>query len=130
MFGRSILGGCTLSTSFSRAYLLLVVQHTATAIRHSLARHVDDMEQIATGLNEKQVKSTSIRQAVILAREIRNKALATSSKSVFISNKSHIGKAIGRIVQAVGVPIKHERSGVHIGVETARLLEGIRSTKS
>ena len=118
-FGRSILAGCTLSTSFSRAYLLPVVAKTGLAEGHTLAQHVDDIEQVTTGTNLGRVKITAIRQARKLAKEIRSMKLVISTKSLVICNNTRMGRAIALILQRDNIPIKYSAAAVDLGVETA-----------
>ena len=60
--GRSILAGCTLSTSWARAYLRPIVDAIPRQTNHLITEHVDDIDQLTVGPYRATVE-TAVEQA-------------------------------------------------------------------
>ena len=69
--GRSIIAGCTLSTSLARAYLRPALQHVDLTAEHTIAEHVDDMDQLVLETNSDKAIRTAVVQGQLLAQGLR-----------------------------------------------------------
>ena len=99
--GRSILAGCSLSTSLSRAFLRDPVQdcqRTAASgdgqVDHLLGQHVDDLAQILRADSDRSLLQATVRLGTALATSLADSKLSISTKSRVLASTPALARAI------------------------------------
>jgi hypothetical protein len=117
--GRSILAGCTLSTSLARAYLHPLRRHCGSDAGCRLSQHVDDLTQCVIAPNE----AAAITRATMAARRLADKAnelnLKVADKSRVVATTAAVAKAVEAGLRRRDVPIRSATAAEDLGVTTA-----------
>ena len=116
--GRSIIAGCTLSTSWARAYLRPAVAGLDADEGHLVTEHVDDMDQLTVQDDEDTAASVAVRQGLHLAKGITALNLTISGKSTVISNTPKVAARVARRLGHQGFPVRPGQVGEDLGVAT------------
>ena len=117
--GRSVLAGCSLSTSLARAYLHPVLAGLATMNGHFSSEHVDDISQITIRQSEAEAVRIAIVQGIRLAEGMAERDLTISDKSVVVSNNFQAAKKVARLISQAGYPLKAVKHAEDLGVSTS-----------
>jgi hypothetical protein len=119
--GRSVLAGCTLSTSFARAFVNPVRQRCPDDRWHTLGQHVDDLTQLMMT----QTRSALIAKAVQCGRDLaqwaRDCGLDIADKSRVVASCMGAAAGIAAGIRGGGcpAPIRAASSAEDLGVSTA-----------
>ncbi len=113
--GRSMLAGCTLSTSLARAYLAPLRAACDTDSTCRLAPHVDDLAQTLVAPSENLAIMRAIRYGRALADKARELGLVIADKSRVVASTVKVARAIGRGLQAAEVDITAAQSAEDLG---------------
>ena len=116
--GRSMIAGCTLSTSLSRAYLKDVVEEVPIETGHSIAEHVDDVQQNIHARSSVGAAILAMRQGSCFGQAMIDSGLTPSTKSVVISNTPGLAARVARNLSTKGLPLKAEQISEDLGVST------------
>ena len=119
--GRGIIAGCTLPTSFSRAYLHIIVAAVPKQSGHSIAEHVDDVQQSTHAGSEPAARKQAVRQGITFGKAIQASNLTPSSKtggSVVLSNYPGTAERVAAQIRAAGLPMQATRASQDIGMTT------------
>ena len=116
--GRSIIAGCTLSTSLARAYLRPAVGSLHHEAGHMISEHVDDVGQLTIKAHDTSAVLMAIRQGVKLAQWLVDAGLVISDKSVIVSNKPQVAARVARQIRNAGFPVKKALGSEDLGVST------------
>ena len=128
-FHRSIVAGCTSSTTLCRAYLREPLRRAREA--ESTVedwQHIDDVCQLAEGAQESDVCRRSLRAGMAFARAAEKKGLTIADKSVLVSNKPALAKYLAREYQEAGYEVQAQPAAEMLGVRTQ--LHGKRDFKT
>ncbi len=139
--GRSVLAGCTLSTSFARAYLEPLAKACASDELGTLWKHVDDLTQCILAPTKQLAAARAIQKGQLLAAEATKLGLRIADKSRVVSNFPAVARDVARGVRGDGVPILAADRAEDLGVTTtagrrrgttslsARLVKGLRRAR-
>ncbi len=139
--GRSVLAGCTLSTSFARAYLEPLSKACASDEFGTLWKHVDDLTQCVMAPTKQLAAARAIQKGQRLAAEATRLGLRIADKSRVVSNLPAVARDVARGVRGDGVPILAADRADDLGVTTtagrrrgttslsARLAKGLRRAR-
>ena len=124
--GRSIVAGCTSSTTFARAYLKAALQLARNAyIQSELPMddfyqgiHVDDVSQAVAHHDPGIAARLAIHAASSFAEGVLERHLVISNKTVVLSNKPKVATRVKNALKREGIPIKTARAANDLGVET------------
>ena len=125
--GRSILAGCSRSTDVARVYTLRMVKTLACC--HPLVKiyqHVDDISNLVTGHTPNALVAAAVRYAMHF-KELAQQLLLTISQKSMVVPATAEATRFARIVNRHAIPMKVEKQGVDIGVDTSSA--HIRTTK-
>ena len=114
--GCSILAGCSLSTSLSRAYLRDPVSECPNSAEHTIGQHVDDLAQLVRADTDSQVVEAAVHMGIHLARGITGSQLDISGKSRVLASTPDVARAIQRGLQREGIPIEAASTPEDLGV--------------
>ncbi len=105
--GRSVLAGCTLSTSFARAYLCPLRRRCGSDQFHTLAQHVDDLTQLIVASTPQLAALRAIRYGRALAEEAIGLGLTIADKSRVVASSVATARTVASAIRCVGhaVPI-------------------------
>jgi len=118
--GRSILPGCTLSTSLARARVKDACEGANLPKDSTNFAHVDDVAQYMYHPNKEMLKSNAIRQGTSMARSLMANDVVVSTKTVVVSSKPGVAKAVAQgITRNIGIDIKSAGYNADIGIQTA-----------
>ncbi len=139
--GRSVLAGCTLSTSFARAYLEPLSRACASDERGTLWKHVDDLTQVIVAPTKQLAAARAIQKGQLLAAEATRLNLRIADKSRVVANLPSIAMDVARGIRGDGVPILAADRADDLGVTTtggrrrgtsslsARLAKGLKRAR-
>ena len=122
--GVSILAGCTLSTSISRAYLQGPVSTCSrtdehdTRTSHRVNQHVDDLSQVVIGDSEDAVFERCRKEGLRMSVALTKSKLRISTKSVASASSRALAVRIARGLSAAGQPISAEVAPDDLGITT------------
>ena len=133
--GRSIVAGCSSSTSLARAALLTPVLKSSEAgkaeedeERRSNAQqrrrpatvmtgqHVDDVSQLVTGETEEDTLRMATRVGSSFAKTVTQAGFEISEKSVAVASSTALARKLVARLKAEGVQIGHEEEADDLGV--------------
>ncbi len=119
--GRSVLAGCTLSTSFARAFVNPVRQHCPDDQWHTLSQHVDDLTQLIVTKTKRALLTKAVHCGRQLARWATRCGLSVADKSRVVSNCLDAANSIAHGIRAGehAVPIRAAAAADDLGVATA-----------
>ncbi len=127
--GASILAGCTLSTSLSRAFVRDPVSACGTVLEPNSAKcntyqHVDDVSQVVVADSEQAVVAGCVRAGLRIATAFVRSGLAISVKSVAVASSTRLAEriamALGRAGQQIDATAVAEDLGVPTGCGSRR----------
>ena len=117
--GRSILAGCTLSTSLARAYLRHAIGKLAPQAGHMLAEHVDDMDQLVVTSTTQAAIIMIVEQALALTEGLAEQNLnIAADKTIVLSNRPGAAGRVAKLLRQQGIDIKSATRGEDLGVST------------
>jgi hypothetical protein len=118
---RSVLAGCTLSTSFARACVNSVRQHCPDGQGHTLSQHVDDLTQTVITRTRGAMVARAVQCGRRLAQWAELSGLTVADKSRVVSNHLSAATAIAQGIRGgeVAVPISAAAAADDLGVSTA-----------
>ena len=117
--GQSILAGCKRSTHLARVYTLRGIKELDED--HSdvtTGQHVDDISNLAIGDNEDELVGRAVKYAVHFNRIMTKLKMTISEKSTIVP-ASRAGERIAKHLQNLKIPMKCEKAGYDIGVDTS-----------
>ncbi len=146
--GRSLLAGCTLSTSLSRGFLCRPLQRCCEASRrhkgkasHGVNQHVDDVNQVVIADTEEEVATRCLIEGLRVANVFTRSGLVISDKSVALASSRKLASTIAGMLTRAGQPICSAAAADDLGVSTScgarravgafkkRLAKGTRRSK-
>ena len=105
--GRSILAGCSSSTSFARLFLtgpLREVQAHSSDL--TLGVHVDDVSQTMTDCKEQHLFRRATSCGIVFAKAVSSRGLQISNKSVVVSSSISLSRRIASKISGAGFTVK------------------------
>ncbi len=117
--GRSVLPGCTMSTSFARAYLKPLRDACGTDPLCRLSQHVDDLTQLVVAPTRQLAIARAIRYGRSLAEEATKLGLSVADKSRVVSNAPSIARDVSAALRGASVAIDSARTAEDLGISTA-----------
>ncbi len=117
--GRSILPGCTLSTSFARAYLQPLARRCRSDAMGSLWQHVDDLAQCIIAPTRQLAVARAIQKGQLLAMEAQRLALQVAGKSRVVASSPSAAEEVAKGIRNAGAPIVAADRADDLGVSTA-----------
>ena len=128
--GRSVLAGCSSSTSLARVFLSGPVRRALECDEQEaegIGIHVDDVSQRFSGHTDREVISKALTGGSSFADAAISKGLEISHKSVVVASTISLARRIASALRARGYPIRAELRTDDLGVS---LRPGRRSTHS
>ncbi len=116
--GRSVLAGCTLSTSFARAYLRPLTLACQSDDSCTLSQHVDDLTQSIIAPTRQLAIARAIAKGRQLADEAKRLLLEVADKSRVVASSLAAAAAVAAGIRGVGVPIRAAENAEDLGVST------------
>ena len=123
--GVSVLAGCSLSTSLSRAFLRDEVQMSSrersngAQATHTVNQHIDDVSQLVIGDSDSAVVAKCRREGIRLSAAFTRSKLLVSTKSVVVASSKSLAARIAAALAHDGQPIKATSAAEDLGVSTA-----------
>ncbi len=117
--GRSVLAGCTLSTSLARAYLRPLTLTCRSDDFCTLNQHVDDLTQSVIAPTRHLAIARAIAKGRQLAEEARKLKLEIADKSRVVASTPTAAAAVAAGIRGAGVPILAAEHAEDLGVSTS-----------
>jgi hypothetical protein len=116
--GRSVLPGCTLSTSFARAYLQPLTRSCRSDAMGSLWQHVDDLAQCIIAPTRQLAVTRAIQKGQLLAIEAQKLSLQVAGKSRVVASTPSAAEEVAKGIRRMGAPIVATERADDLGVTT------------
>ena len=123
-FSRSIVAGCTYSTTLCRRFVrlpLLAARQEEETVEDW--QHIDDVCQRTAGCEVADVCKRSIKAGIAFAESAEGRGLTIASKSVVVSTSPSVAQFIAKEFREAGFDISADLSTEMLGVRT-QLPEG------
>ncbi len=117
--GRSVLAGCTLSTSFARAYLRPLTLECKSDHTCTLGQHVDDLTQMVVAPTQQLAVARAVAKGRQLAEAARGLLLDVADKSRVVASTPTAAAAIAAGIRGAGVTILSAGVAEDLGVSTS-----------
>ena len=122
--GRSILAGCSLSTSLSRAFVREPVTAGVDSKHHSGSEtythvHVDDVHQLVIADSEDAAVRRARREGLRIATGFVRSGLTVSPKSVVTASTKRLANLVATSLGRAGQPVASVAQAEDLGVPTA-----------
>ncbi len=117
--GRSVLAGCTLSTSFARAYLGPLRDACGSSSQSRLSQHVDDLTQVVTAPSRQLAVARAVRHGKALAEAASRLRLCIADKSRVVASAPSVSRDVATDLSGGDVRIGAARAAEDLGVSTA-----------
>ncbi len=118
--GRSVLPGCTLSTSFARAYLKPLREACGSSTACTVTQHVDDLTQSVVAATRQLAIARAISHGCKLAEEASKLGLSLAAgKSKVVASSPAAARDVAAGLAKRRVSIGAARAAEDLGVSTA-----------
>ncbi len=117
--GRSVLAGCTLSTSFARAYIRPLREEVGSTPQCRLSQHVDDLTQVITAPSRQLAVARAVRHGRALAEAAARLRLTIADKSRVVASAPSAARDVATALRGGDVHIGAARAAEDLGVSTA-----------
>ena len=117
--GRSILAGCSSSTSLARVFLIdPVATQDGSSHEADTGVHVDDVSQSFYGNTEPEVLDEASALGTRFANMVQEKGLRISDKSFVVASSVSLARKLRARLAAAGLAVRVETHGEDLGVGT------------
>ena len=118
-FGRSMIAGCKRSTQLARLYTVGGIKQLARLHNSvQMYQHVDDVSNLVADESKQNAVVKTLRFAINFATMFKDLHLEISTKTTVVPDNESTRK-VARILTQSGIPMKTDKAGVDIGVDTA-----------
>ena len=127
--GRSIVTGCTTSTSLARAFMARPLANLVEMQASILARsgadlqcsiHVDDLATFGSASSEEALVEALMEVSTVFVEEMEGRGMKISSKTVILMTKRSLGSKVQRYLQKrFGLTVLVEETGSALGIEVS-----------
>ena len=116
---RSLIAGCSSSTSFARALTLELGDTTGAEPWTQTHQHVDDIGQLIVASSRGELISRTIQTSTALLQNIRGLRLNLSAKSAIVATEHGTAVEIAKCLARRGICVAPKRQADDLGVGTA-----------